>query len=149
MCSFCGCEKVALSAGLCRGHLAQRYRGHDLRPLRPWNRQAGPCAVKWCDRPAQAHRLCQAHNLTARRYGLSHEQVAEVLARRECSVCGAKTDIAAAIDHDHACCPGRFSCGKCVRGVLCTSCNMAIGYVHDDPARLEALARYLREHAMQ
>lgn len=31
------------------------------------------------------------------------------------------------VDHDHACCPGKFSCGKCIRGLLCHGCNIGVG----------------------
>ena len=30
------------------------------------------------------------------------------------------------IDHDHRCCPGSESCGKCIRGILCSSCNTGL-----------------------
>lgn len=28
------------------------------------------------------------------------------------------------IDHDHNCCPGRNSCGDCIRGIVCRDCNI-------------------------
>lgn len=47
------------------------------------------------------------------------------------------------IDHDHACCPGPKSCGKCVRGVLCLPCNTFFGRIRDNHEVLEAMAAYL------
>lgn len=47
------------------------------------------------------------------------------------------------VDHDHACCPGEKSCGKCVRGLICRSCNHALGLLHDDVKRIRGLIEYL------
>jgi len=47
------------------------------------------------------------------------------------------------IDHDHRCCPDKGSCGQCVRGLLCSRCNLFIGYAGDNPARLRAGADYV------
>lgn len=47
------------------------------------------------------------------------------------------------VDHDHACCPGRRSCGQCIRGLLCRACNTALGNFGDDRARLLRAAEYL------
>lgn len=49
-----------------------------------------------------------------------------------------------AVDHDHSCCDGNFSCGKCVRGLLCKRCNMAIGLLGDSPDVLVNALFYLR-----
>jgi hypothetical protein len=50
------------------------------------------------------------------------------------------------IDHNHSCCPGMGSCGKCVRGILCAACNLLLGAVHDSASTLHAAATYLEAH---
>jgi hypothetical protein len=51
---------------------------------------------------------------------------------------------ALAVDHDHKCCPGRTSCGKCVRGLLCGPHNEMFGRNGDDPEVFQDMAGYLR-----
>jgi hypothetical protein len=51
------------------------------------------------------------------------------------------------VDHDHRCCPGKRSCGRCVRGLLCTNCNHALGKFRDLPAVLFAAFAYILKHA--
>lgn len=48
------------------------------------------------------------------------------------------------VDHDHACCPGEYSCGECIRGLLCFSCNTGLGKFGDSADRLIKAAKYLR-----
>lgn len=47
------------------------------------------------------------------------------------------------IDHDHNCCPKKWSCGKCVRGLLCHNCNIGLGLLGDSRRRLEGLLVYM------
>ncbi len=47
-----------------------------------------------------------------------------------------------AVDHDHACCPGPTSCGKCVRGLLSGPSNQLIGRYPIEA--LERALAYLR-----
>jgi hypothetical protein len=54
-----------------------------------------------------------------------------------CAICGRKlTRLNMALDHDH-------KTGK-VRGILCKTCNLALGYLRDNPKTAEQAARYLR-----
>jgi hypothetical protein len=46
------------------------------------------------------------------------------------------------VDHDHACCGGYKSCGNCVRGLLHSSCNNALGRMDDSVVSLLRLAKY-------
>jgi hypothetical protein len=47
------------------------------------------------------------------------------------------------VDHDHGCCPGQVSCGKCVRGIICNDCNTKAGAIEANPERYQAVLNYL------
>lgn len=51
---------------------------------------------------------------------------------------------ARAVDHDHKCCPGKISCGKCVRGLLCGNCNTILGRQRDEAEVFFRAGRYLQ-----
>ncbi len=74
------------------------------------------------------------------RYGVTPEAFAE-MAADGCPGCGRADRLS--LDHDHACCPGGRACPKCVRGVLCSNCNSALGLVADDRQVLLNLVAYL------
>jgi hypothetical protein len=76
-------------------------------------------------------------------YGISLVEYEKLLAEQggQCAVChGTKTrnGYRFAVDHDHV-------SGK-VRGLLCDTCNRAIGLLKDDPAVLRAAASYLERN---
>lgn len=62
-----------------------------------------------------------------------------------CAACGATPPRGHRlhVDHDHSCCATRYTCGKCVRGLLCLNCNAALGHAKDSKERLMNLINYL------
>jgi hypothetical protein len=49
-----------------------------------------------------------------------------------------------AIDHDHRCCPERGkSCGKCVRHLLCSACNVMVGFAELKSKVVHRFADYI------
>lgn len=82
------------------------------------------------------------HNLTGR----AHDAILATQ-RGACAICGesCRTGRNLAVDHDHECCPGKRSCGTCIRGLLCADCNNGLGRFRDDPALLIRAAQYLAQ----
>ena len=81
--------------------------------------------------------------------GLTPERFAQMLEAQgyACAMCREPfgEDQRICIDHDHSCCPPRLPsrcCGKCVRGLLCLTCNIALGYIE---AYSELAMTYLRQ----
>ena len=70
-----------------------------------------------------------------------------------CAVCGSKDPKSNGgtfhIDHDHSCCGGGCnSCGKCVRGLLCSPCNTRLGILESVDWVKQAKA-YLRKYPLK
>lgn len=88
----------------------------------------------------------RARRSTCERYGLTEGEYDALLEQQGgvCAICRKPCERGClSIDHDHRCCPGDRSCGKCVRGLLCRRCNQGLGNFHDDQAALLAAVAYL------
>lgn len=93
-----------------------------------------------CEKYARANRL--------RRFRMTTTQFQTMLESQEnrCMICPRMAEDEGrsfSVDHDHRCCPGRDSCGKCVRGLLCKQCNTALGLFGDDVETLRMAIKYL------
>jgi hypothetical protein len=79
----------------------------------------------------------------ANTYSITPEEQAELLAYQDgkCAICRRRRGTR--LDHDHSCCNGPKSCGKCVRGFLCDICNRYLGMIRDDPNAGRRMAAYL------
>jgi hypothetical protein len=85
------------------------------------------------------------------RYGITADDYERMLADQAggCAICGGvnppKSKRRLGVDHNHACCPGKRSCGRCVRKLLCDRCNNILGQANDDTERLRRCIQYLEE----
>lgn len=120
MCSRCKAEHSRAGAycAPCHAEYYREYRQKNLANSREYDRR---------------RRFKQ-------RYGLEYDEYLEFI-KDGCAVCGSKDNLQ--IDHDHACCDKRESCGKCVRGVLCKKHNVMLGRVRDSVEELQKLIDYL------
>lgn len=163
-CAFGGCVRAARASGLCTGHYQQQRKGKALAPLGKKRangvvqemirrgivecRECGECKpvaeyspIGASGAPRPYCKPCNAERVRLGHDNVTKEFVDRLLRFQEarCAICGADntTHRAMDIDHDHACCPGRRSCGRCVRGLICSSCNFhGLGWYEALPAEL-------------
>jgi hypothetical protein len=73
-------------------------------------------------------------------YGLTQEQYLQKLEFQgwKCAICNDPFDDGNGpyIDHDHECCRGIRSCGKCLRSFLCRTCNTQVGGIESALAQM-------------
>lgn len=169
-CTVDECDRPALALRLCGAHYAQQAAGRPFAPIKEkWfgratvrdehgNKRCRGCRL-WLPE-SDYTRLSQAiDGLSARcprcrkdqalrtNYGITLEHYEKLLADQGgvCAICGV-VDVDGRtlhVDHDHGCCPDRRSCGQCIRGLLCSSCNTGIGMLGEDAKRLWSAMMYL------
>lgn len=112
-----------------------------------------PCAIlltkNWQDGNKEKLQQYQADR-SYTRHGISKKYYLELLAEQNysCIIClGNNGKDRLVIDHDHTCCPGDYSCGSCIRGLLCSACNRALGLLKEDTNALLNAIRYLNKRA--
>jgi hypothetical protein len=95
-------------------------------------------------------RVCQpliGHIGNLKRYGLTRDDYVNLEKSQNgvCKICGEpeRFNKRLSVDHDHSCCPGSGSCGKCIRGLLCSICNKVLGQVKDNKSILQKMIDYL------
>lgn len=143
-CKFDTCSLKSDSRGYCKTHYAQLLRGEEPHDIRPWGKyQKGTivCGVASCSKSARSNGYCSVHVSKVSKYNMTPEQADYWFGIKKCQACGGTKRLT--VDHDHSCCNGRTSCGKCIRGVLCSNCNVALGNAHDNITALEGLIAYL------
>lgn len=79
------------------------------------------------------------------RHKLPQEKYNSMLSLYEGKCWSCKERPGIVIDHDHKCCDKTYSCGKCVRGILCSQCNTALGLLKENEAMIGNLLIYLQQ----
>lgn len=135
MCSVDGCESTVLARKLCNAHYHRQVKERRFSHVRE-------CVVTGCRSGVQARYLCSPHYASARRYQLSPLQLDSILLE-SCNLCGSPPP-GNHVDHDHSCCDGsRDTCGRCIRGVLCSLCNTGLGCFKEQGDLLLRAREYL------
>lgn len=147
-CESRDCDRPILARGLCALHYDREWKGAYLD-----NNDWTSCPVPGCGRnKTDGSLICGRCRQTRWRYGLTDESYLSMMQpeNRFCANPGCRDTEKLHLDHDHSCCPyGKFptktrvSCGECVRGWLCRSCNTSLGQMQESPERIRGLLTYL------
>lgn len=132
--------------GKCRPCLNEYKRTHQTASEKADARRARYAS----DPEYRRYKLSVMHK---HKYGITLDEKDAMLAAQGgvCALCGTDdpTSNGWATDHDHACCSGGRSCGKCIRGIICSRCNCGLGQFDDDIAKLQSAIDYLNHHRAQ
>ncbi|AEJ94163.1 endonuclease VII [Mycobacterium phage Thibault] len=174
VCPMDGCDNPSWHHGPCKAHRARFVEegkrwctnpdcDEPLQPVSGFSRykdryqprckrcQQAAQSAKWHEDPESSRERYRGF-----KYGVGPEALNALMEEQDyrCAACseplswdGDPGTRRACVDHDHACCPGTLSCGKCLRSILCNGCNVLLGRIEGNPfiKRREVEARFATE----
>lgn len=147
-CQVENCGRPHKARGYCKTHDLQVRSGGSPKDIKVYSLNT-ECLIGSCTTLPIANGYCAKHNYSlVSRWAFYGMTLAEARGMYEsqaqaCAICSTPSNLEClVVDHDHSCCR-RGSCGACVRGLLCSSCNLGLGNFRDDSTRLKSAIRYL------
>jgi hypothetical protein len=145
-CKTCRREEMNLHNDSIRPEINKRYKEHYA-----LNREAERARGKnKYNRDREKLSIRRMYN----RYKLTPEQFNTLFLKQGkcCAICRSPNPGIKwwQVDHDHSCCNDdkRDTCGKCVRGILCHTCNKALGLLKDSPTVLQTALEYIKNKGL-
>lgn len=159
-CSIEGCENKLLARTWCSNHY-RRWRSHGdpsafIRWRATFDENGSNCSVclkykDWSNffktkTSSSGYNTICTLCLRCRTYNITSDDFEQMMVSQgfTCKICPATiSERWSHIDHNHDCCSGGRSCGKCIRGILCPDCNIGIGKFKESPELLLSASKYL------
>lgn len=165
-CIIEGCNRKHMAKGLCTTHYAQlpeqkeRRKNDRNQPEQkervkkyyqlPEIKERNKLQHKeYCQRPEIKEQTRKSYLLYT--YNITLEQYDQMFKDQNgcCKFCNrsqSEFQKILSVDHDHNCCPGAKSCGKCVRGLLCQRCNTLLGFIEKHPELIRRMLERINEN---
>ena len=136
-------EKAAKIAARKAAQIAALTKPRVKRPAKPRKPRLSPAYSALSDAERELAKRLARDAQRLRKFGLTRELYERQLAAQErrCAICKRAVEELQrelAVDHDHT--------TGAVRGLLCMTCNAALGMLRDSEKLLRAAIEYLRRH---
>ncbi len=96
------------------------------------------------------------HNKLISQYHITLKEYNNILVMQNgaCAICNkaetsrskSGTIKSLSVDHDHNCCCGEKTCGRCIRGLICDKCNQLLSRANDSIEILQSAITYLEKY---
>lgn len=159
LCSECGAEfKTRVPKHIFCSDKCQRASYKKRMAVIPKKKKCIVCGIDFMPN-TPSHRICSnkcirvrgRNSRLAANYGMVGDDFARLFNKQgsKCAICQTTDAKRWSVDHDHSCCSGEKTCGKCIRGILCFNCNLALGIFRDSTETISRALSYITKNKVK